>query len=89
MVLLLDTIPFSILNENHYSKNRSTSFAAVIVIVTVKYLENFVYLLTITRITSATSLVLVLAGGKPVIKSIINSNMGPYRIESTNNLLYG
>ena len=42
----------------------------------------------ITRIVLATSLVFILVGGKPIIKSIINSNIGPYRIESTNNSLY-
>ena len=42
----------------------------------------------ITRIVLATSLVLILVGGKPIIKSFINSNIGPYRIRSTNNLLY-
>jgi hypothetical protein len=42
----------------------------------------------ITKIVLATSLIFILTGGKPVIKSIINSNMGPYRIGSTDNLLY-
>ena len=42
----------------------------------------------ITRIVLATSLVLILVGGKPVIKSIVNSDMGPYGIGSTNNSLY-
>ena len=42
----------------------------------------------ITRIALATSLVLILVGGKPIIKSIVNSNIGPYRIGSTNNLPY-
>ena len=42
----------------------------------------------ITKIILTTSPVFILAGGKPVIKSIINSNMGPYKIKSTNNLLY-
>jgi len=60
----------------------------MIVIEIVKYPKNFVYLSTITRIALATSPVLILVGGKPVIKSIVNSNMGPYRIGSTNNLLY-
>ena len=45
-------------------------------------------MLIITKIVSATSLILILVGGKPVIKSIINSNISPYRIESTNDLLY-
>ena len=81
-------IPLSVLNKSHYSKNRSASSAAIIIIITVKYLKNFVYLLIITKITSVTSPVLILAGGKPVIKSIINSNIGPYRIGSINNLPY-
>jgi hypothetical protein len=42
----------------------------------------------ITKIVLETSPVLILVGGKPVIKSIINSNMGLYGIGSTNNLLY-
>jgi len=88
MVPLLDTIPLSMLNRSHRSKNRSASSATMIVIKTVKYPKNFVYLLIITRIASATSLVFILVGGKPIIKSIINSDMGPYRIESTNNSLY-
>jgi hypothetical protein len=77
-----------VLNKSYCSKNRSASSAAVIVIMTAKYPKNFVYLLTITRIALATSLVLILVGGKPIIKSIINSNIGPYRIGSTNNSLY-
>jgi len=77
-----------VLNKSHYSKNRSTSSAAIIIILTAKYPKNFIYLLTITRIALATSLVLILVGGKPIIKSIINSNIGPYGIGSTNNLLY-
>jgi len=76
------------LNRSHRFKNRSTSSAAVIVVKTVKYLKNFIYLLTITRIALATSLVLILVGGKPIIKSIINSDIGPCGIGSTNNLLY-
>jgi len=87
-VPLLDIIPLSVPNRSHCSKNRSASSAAIIIIKTVKYLKNFVYLLTITRIALATSLVLILVGGKPVIKSIINSNIGPYGIGSTNNLPY-
>ena len=75
------------LNKSHRSKNRSANSAAIIVIITVKYPKNFIYLLTITRIALVTSLVLILVGGKPIIKSIINSNIGPYRIGSTNNLL--
>jgi hypothetical protein len=88
MVPLLDIIPLSILNESYYSKNRSASSAAMIIIIIAKYPENFVYLLMITRIASATSPVFILVGGKPVIKSIINSDMGFYGIGSTNNLLY-
>ena len=75
------------LNESHRSKNRSTSSATVIVIIIAKYPKNFVYLLIITKIALATSLVLLLVVGKPIIKSIINSNIGPYRIGSTNNSL--
>ena len=85
---LLDIIPLSILNKSHYSKNRSASSTTIIIIITAKYPKNFIYLLIITKIALATSLVLILVGGKPIIKSIINFNMGPYRIESTNNLLY-
>jgi len=81
-------ISLSILNKSYCSKNRSASSAAVIIIIIVKYLENFIYLLTITKIALATSLVLILVGGKPVIKSIINSNIGPYGIGSTNNSPY-
>ena len=88
MVPLLDIIPLSVLNKSYRSKNRSTSSATVIVIIIVKYPKNFIYLLIITRIALVTSLVLILVGGKPIIKSIINSNIGPYRIGSTNNLLY-
>jgi len=76
------------LNKSHYSKNRSASSTIIIVIIIVKYPKNFIYLLIITRIVLATSLVLILVGGKPIIKSIINSNIGPYGIESTNNSLY-
>src|SRR5882757_5294010 len=88
MVPLLDIIPLSVLNKSHRSRNRSTSSTTVIIIITAKYPKNFIYLLIITRIALATSLVLILVGGKPIIKSIINSNIGPYRIGSTNNLLY-
>ena len=88
MVPLLDTIPLSVLNKSHRSKNRSASSTAIIVIIIVKYPKNFIYLLTITRIALVISLVLILVGGKPIIKSIINSNIGPYRIKSTNNLPY-
>ena len=84
----MDIIPLSILNKIYYSKNRSASSSTVIIIITVKYPKNFIYLLTITRIVLVTSLVLILVGGKPIIKSIINSNIGPYKIGSTNNLLY-
>ena len=76
------------LNKSYRSKNRSASSTTIIVIITVKYPKNFIYLLTITKIALITSLVLILVGGKPIIKSIINSNIGPYRIGSTNNLLY-
>jgi hypothetical protein len=76
------------LNKNHYSKNRSASFTAIIIIIIAKYFKNFIYLLMITRIALTTSPVFILAGGKPVIKSIINSNIGSYKIKSTNNLLY-
>ena len=75
-------------NKSHHSKNRSANSAAVIVIITAKYPKIFIYLLTITKIVLATSLVLILVGGKPIIKSIINSNIGPYKIGSTNNWLY-
>ena len=75
------------LNKSHRFKNRSASSATIIVIITAKYPKNFVYLLTITRIALATSPIFILVEGKPIIKSIINSNIGPYGIESTNNLL--
>ena len=88
MVPLLDIIPLSILNKSYYSKNRSTSSTTIIIIIIVKYPKNFIYLLIITRIASVTSLVLILIGGKPIIKSILNFNIGPYRIESTNKSLY-
>jgi len=88
MVPLSDTIPLSVLNRSYRFKNRSASSTTIIIIKTAKYPKNFVYLLTITRIALATSLVFILVGGKPVIKSIVNSNMGPYRIGSTDNLLY-
>ena len=88
MVPLLDIIPLSILNKSYYSKNRSASSTTIIVIIIVKYPKNFIYLSTITRIALATSPVLILVGGKPIIKSIINSNIGPYGIGSTNNSPY-
>ena len=88
MVPLLDIIPLSVLNKSYRSKNRSTSSATVIVIIIVKYPKNFIYLLIITRIALATSPVFILVGGKPIIKSIINFNIGSYKIESTNNSLY-
>jgi len=88
MVPLLDIIPLGILNKSYRSKNRSASFTTVIIIIIAKYPKNFIYLLIITKIALATSPILILVGGKPIIKSIVNSNMGPYRIESTNNLLY-
>ena len=84
----MDTIPLNILNKSYYFKNKSASSAAVIIFIIVKYLKNFIYLLIITRIVLATSPVFILVGGKPVIKSIINSNMGLYGIGSTDNLLY-
>jgi len=77
-----------VLNKSHRFKNRSASSATIIVIITVKYPKNFIYLLTITRIALATSSVFILVGGKPIIKSIVNSNIGPCGIGSTNNLLY-
>jgi len=88
MVPLLDIIPLGVLNKSHYFKNRSASSATIIVVIIVKYPKNFIYLLTITRIVLATSLVLILVGGKPIIKSIVNFNIGPYGIGSTNNSLY-
>ena len=84
----MDTIPLSVLNESHRSRNRSASSTTVIVIIIAKYPKNFIYLLTITRIALVTSLVLILVGGKPIIKSIVNSNIGPYGIGSTNNSPY-
>ena len=86
-VPLLDIIPLSLLNKSYYSKNRSASSTTIIIIITAKYPKNFVYLLIITKIALATSLIFILVGGKPIIKIIINSNIGPYRIGSTNNLL--
>ena len=88
MVPLLDIIPLNVPNKSHHSKNRSASSTIIIVIIIVKYPKNFIYLLTITKIALATSLVLILVGGKPIIKSIVNFNIGPYRIGSTNNSLY-
>src|SRR5258706_15631835 len=88
MVPLLDIIPLSVLNKSYRSKNKSANSTTIIIIIIVKYSKNFIYLLIITRIVLVTSLVLILVGGKPIIKSIINSNIGPYRIGSTNNLLY-
>ena len=76
------------LNKSYRSKNRSTNSTTIIIIITAKYPKNFIYLLTITRIALATSLVLILVGGNPIIKSIVNSNIGPHRIGSTNNSLY-
>jgi len=77
------------LNKSHYFKNRSASSAAIIIIITAKYPKNFVYLLMITRIVLVTSSILILVGGRPIIKFIINSNISPCGIGSTNNLLYG
>jgi len=88
IVPLLNIIPLSLLNKSYYFKNRSTSSATIIVIIIVKYPKNFIYLLTITKIVLATSLVLILVRVKPIIKSIINSNIGPYEIGSTNNSPY-
>ena len=88
MVPPLDIIPLSILNKSYYSKNRSANSVTIIIIITAKYSKNFVYLLIITKIVLAISLVLILVGGKPIIKSIVNSNISPYKIGSTNNLLY-
>ena len=88
MVPLLDIIPLNILNKSYYSKNKSTSSTTIIVIIIVRYSKNFIYILIITRIALVSSLVLILVGGKPIIKSIINSNIGPYRIGSSNKLLY-
>jgi len=88
MVPLLDIIPLGVLNKSYRSKNRSASSATVIIIMIAKYPENFIYLLMITRIALVTSPILILVGGKPIIKSIVNSNIGPYGIGSTNNLLY-
>ena len=75
------------LNKSYYSKNKFISFITVIIIITVKYFKNFIYLLIITRIALTTSLVFILAEGKPIIKFIINSNIGPYLIGSTDDLL--
>jgi len=77
-----------VLNKSYRSRNRPASSTTIIIIITVKYPKNFIYLLTITRIVLVTSLVLILVGGKPIIKSIVNSNIGPYRIGSTNNSPY-
>jgi hypothetical protein len=85
---LLDIIPLSILNKSHHSKNKSINSAAIIIIIIVKYPKNFIYLLIITKITLTTSLVFILVGSKPIIKFIINFNIGLYGIKSTNNLLY-
>ena len=71
------------LNESHCSKNRSASSTTIIVVITAKYPKNFIYLLTITKIALATSPVLILVGGKPIIKSIINSSIDPYGIGSS------
>ena len=88
IVSLFNIISLSILNKSHYFKNRSASFAAVIIIIIVKYPKNFIYLLIIIKIVLATSPIFILAGGKPIIKFIVNSDISPYKIESTNNLLY-
>ena len=83
----MDIIPLSVLNKVYCPKNRSASSAAIIIIIIAKYPKNFIYLLIITRIVLATSSILILVRGKLIIKSIINSNIGSYRIGSTNNLL--
>ena len=88
MVPLLNIIPFNILNKSHCFKNRSASSIIVIIIIIIKYSKNFIYLLMITKIILATFSIFILVGGKPIIKSIVNFNIGPYRIESTNNSLY-
>jgi len=80
-------IPLSVPNKSYRSKNGSASSAAVIIVIIAKYPKNFVYLLIITRIVLATSLILILVGGKPIIKSIINFNISPCGIGSTDNLL--
>jgi len=77
-----------VLNKSYYFKNKSASSTAIIIIIIIKYPKNFVYLLIITRIVLVTSLALILVKGKPIIKFIINFNIGPYGIKSTNNLLY-
>ena len=59
------------LNKSHRSKNSSTNSATIIVIIIVKYPKNFIYLLTITKIALATSLVLILVGGKPIINLLL------------------
>ena len=87
-VPLLNIIPFNVLNKSYHSKNRSISSIIVIIIIIAKYPKNFVYLLIITKIALATSLILVLIGGKFIIKFIINFNIGLYRIKNTNNSLY-
>ena len=76
------------LNKSHYFKNRSASSIIIIIIIIIKYPKNFIYLLIITKITLATSLIFILIKGKPIIKFIINFNIGPYGIRNTNNLLY-
>ena len=87
IVPLLNIIPFNILNKSHYLKNRSVNFIIITIILMAKYPTNFIYLLIITKIASETSLVFILIGGKPIIKSIINFNIGLCRIKSANNLL--
>ena len=82
-------IPLSVPNKSYYSKNRSASSIIVIIVITAKYPKDFIYLLIITRIVLVTSSIFILVGGKPIIKSIINSNICPYRIGSTNNSPYG
>ena len=83
----MDIIPLGVLNKSYYSKNRSSSSTTIIIVIIVKYPKNFIYLLMITKIALATSSILILVGGKPVIKFIINFNIGFCGIGSTNNLL--
>ena len=88
MVPLLNIIPFSVLNKNHYSKNKSVSSIAIIVIIIIKYPKNIIYLLIITKIILIISFIFILVKGKPIIKFIINFNIGFYRIRNTNNSPY-
>ena len=87
IVPLLNIIPLNILNKSYYLKNRSTSSITVIIILIIKYLINFVYLLIITKIILIIFLVFILVKGKPIIKFIINFNISLYGIKSADNLL--